>query len=369
MSSSNFGCLSHRVVYFVVADVAREPMREWLERVIKGPQTHAIHWVFIRLSLPLAAAPGSDGLDPHLMVDPPCCRRTIVEALEMLWNHWITNYYGVSVNPVLIFMPIHSAGSKREPWLCFSNNNLPPFFVPISVFTAILEASTAGFQRMHFHSCDAAFALFQITEKIFVDGGDGIGGHEGPTVTVTAFNGIEWSSNNVTEGPTAASNYLKAGAPFSAKAKSVATNMIIRFEIKIIRKVAPRDIIQTRSGVNAFELITVKKNVVGPSVGRVVDWSQSASENRLNAQEFRRFVTTPALLTKLGRLHKGDEIRVVWAYKSSTHKKFEWTAKVKGRKSSGDVIVVYDDNDREVIPYPQNSEYVLIDVINENDVE
>ena len=107
----------------------------------------------------------------------------------------------------------------------------------------------------------------------------------------------------------------------------------------------------------------------GPSVGRVVDWSQSASENRLNAQEFRRFVTTPALLTKLGRLHKGDEIRVVWAYKSSTHKKFEWTAKVKGRKSSGDVIVVYDDNDREVIPYPQNSEYVLIDVINENDVE
>ena len=29
---------------------------------------------------------------------------------------------------------------------------------------------------------------------------------------------------------------------------------------------------------------------------------------------------------------------------------------------------MYDENEREVIPYPQNSEYVLIDVINENDV-
>ena len=29
---------------------------------------------------------------------------------------------------------------------------------------------------------------------------------------------------------------------------------------------------------------------------------------------------------------------------------------------------MYDENEREVIPYPQNSENVLIDVINENDV-
>ena len=79
----------------------------------------------------------------------------------------------------------------------------------------------------------------------------------------------------VTEGPTPASNYLKAGAPFSEKAKAVAKNLVLRFDITILRKVATSGVRLLRSGDDAFALMTVKRSIVGPSAGRVVDWSES----------------------------------------------------------------------------------------------
>ena len=65
------------------------------------------------------------------------------ETLALLWDTWTSKYHGVSVNQVLIFMPLHSPGTKHEPWL-FTNNGYAPFMAPLSIFTANRDASAAG---------------------------------------------------------------------------------------------------------------------------------------------------------------------------------------------------------------------------------
>ena len=169
---------------------------------------------------------------------------------------------------------------------------------------------------------------------------------------VTSFNGIEWSSSTK-EGPTAASNYLKKGAPYGERVVGVAKNFVTRFDIEV-------SLIAGKTRTKAVAMRIIKSHEVCPSGGRKIEWNMDACEKRFSAQiTRRRGEKVPEIIQAL---QEGQSINVYWANKADPDNVFVSLGKVLNINQSGGVTIKFRGNATETIPYLDDSDYLLIDV-------
>ena len=340
MPSENF---KKKVVYLILADSARMDTQQWLEsNVFPTRHVHALHWFFLRVSVVF------DPPQREVMVDHKDCVNPVIDRLSEMWDFWIHTYKEIEVRHVVLFMPQHGA----ETLMCFTNDNSVNPYMPLSCSSALLHACKTGFDRVVFYFCNGTQAITQLSQKhaeehIPKDGDEKVG-----NLIVTSFNGIEWSSST-NEGPTAASNYLKKGAPYGQRVDGVAKNFVTRFDIEIF-------LLAGKTRTKAVALKILKTHDVGPSGGRQIEWDMDACEKRFAAQITRR--RGEKVPEKLQALQEGQSINVHWATKAEPDRVFVSLGEVLKKNRSGSITVKFRGNAIETIPYLDDSEYVLIDV-------
>ena len=226
--------------------------------------------------------------------------------------------------------------------------------MPLAITTAIHDARAAGWRRAVFYSCDTAFPLEALPSTVprAYD--------TTKSITVCAFKGIEWSSWNRGEGPTAASEYLKAGAPIGTTVTT--TNFkgfVQRLDISVMSN-------SHAYGKNScdFALALTGTQVVGRVAGRLVDWNFGRALLRVHGHLPRRPLAAQWIRRKIADLEKGDKVKVKWATCEEPTTVFSWDAEVTAVGDDGTVQVFYKaTGDMETLPYVHESEFVLLDVI------
>ena len=269
-------------------------MKPWFEANVRSKFVQNIHWFFVDISLDAKKIIVNP--DISVLLDHAQCRDPVVAALTALWDLYESLPNKRDVIPVLVIMPLHSNGDRQTPWLCFRNDMLEPPFMPLAITTAIHDARAAGWRRAVFYSCDTAFPLEALPSTVprAYD--------TTKSITVCAFKGIEWSSWNRGEGPAAASEYLKAGAPIGTTVTT--TNFkgfVQRLDISVMSN-------SHAYGKNScdFALALTGTQVVGQVAGRLVEWNFERALLRVHGQVPRRPLATQWMRRKLAELEKGQ---------------------------------------------------------------